>query len=249
MNQRLYRSRDDRIIAGVAGGLAQQFRIDPSLVRILWVILVIPTGGLALLLYVVMAFVVPEEPAGDTRWASWDRGSGGNGWSGDAATTPADGSAPAAGLAGIGSPAAAPDGEPGSLASAEAAPTTGADTMGISPTPLPRAVSSPAEDGPLGVPPSFAGGGAGFAAGGGPGPGTDAWDPSRAERRAARHERRDGYGALLFGLILILVGAYFLVRAYVPAFDADKAWPFLLLGIGVVLLFGAIRRSNDSNGA
>ena len=50
MNDRLYRSRDDRIIAGVAGGVAERLGIDPSLVRILWVLLIIPTGFIALLL-------------------------------------------------------------------------------------------------------------------------------------------------------------------------------------------------------
>ena len=61
MNRRLFRSRDDRILAGVAGGLADLWDADPSLVRVVWVILVPLTGGFALLAYIVMAFVVPEE--------------------------------------------------------------------------------------------------------------------------------------------------------------------------------------------
>jgi phage shock protein C len=61
MNRRLFRSRDDRVLAGVAGGLAELWDVDPSLVRVVWVILVPLTGGFALLAYVVMAFVVPEE--------------------------------------------------------------------------------------------------------------------------------------------------------------------------------------------
>jgi phage shock protein C len=62
MGTRLYRSRDDRMLAGVAGGLAEMWDADPSLVRILWAILVPLTGGLALVVYIVMAIVVPEEP-------------------------------------------------------------------------------------------------------------------------------------------------------------------------------------------
>ena len=62
MGTRLYRSRDDRMLAGVAGGLAEIWDADPSLVRILWAILVPLTGGIALVVYVVMAIVVPEEP-------------------------------------------------------------------------------------------------------------------------------------------------------------------------------------------
>lgn len=61
MDDRLYRSRDDRLIAGVAGGLAERWGADPSFVRILWALLTIFTGGLALLVYVIMAVVVPED--------------------------------------------------------------------------------------------------------------------------------------------------------------------------------------------
>ncbi len=59
---RLYRSRDDRMLAGVAGGLAGYWGADPSLVRVIWALLVLFTGGLALVVYIVMALVVPEEP-------------------------------------------------------------------------------------------------------------------------------------------------------------------------------------------
>jgi len=66
MRRALFRSRDDRMIAGVAGGLAEMWDLDSSLVRIVWAILVPFTGGFALLVYIVMAIVVPEgdeEPA------------------------------------------------------------------------------------------------------------------------------------------------------------------------------------------
>jgi phage shock protein C len=64
MADRLYRSRDDRMIAGVAGGLAEMWDADPALIRILWALLVIFTGGIALLVYIVMAIVVPEADDG-----------------------------------------------------------------------------------------------------------------------------------------------------------------------------------------
>ena len=60
MADRLFRSRNDRMIAGVAGGLAEMWGADPALVRIVWALLVIFTGGVALLVYIVMAIVVPE---------------------------------------------------------------------------------------------------------------------------------------------------------------------------------------------
>jgi len=62
MTRRLYRSRKDRVLAGVASGVADWLRADPALVRVAWVILAFVTSGLAVLVYVVMAFVVSEEP-------------------------------------------------------------------------------------------------------------------------------------------------------------------------------------------
>jgi phage shock protein PspC (stress-responsive transcriptional regulator) len=64
MNRRLYRSRTDTVIAGVAAGLANYLNADPALVRIAWAILVPLTGGAALLAYIVAWIVVPEEPRG-----------------------------------------------------------------------------------------------------------------------------------------------------------------------------------------
>lgn len=62
MAERLYRSREDRMLAGVAAGVAEALDADPSIVRVTWAVLVVLTGGLALLVYIVMAIVVPEGP-------------------------------------------------------------------------------------------------------------------------------------------------------------------------------------------
>jgi len=59
--KRLYRSKKDRMIAGVCGGLASYIGIDPTLVRLLFVLGMFAVGG-TLLAYVVMMVVVPEEP-------------------------------------------------------------------------------------------------------------------------------------------------------------------------------------------
>ena len=59
--RRLYRSRRDRQLAGVAGGMAEYLEIDPTVVRILWILSVF-LGGFTILLYIIMAFVVPLEP-------------------------------------------------------------------------------------------------------------------------------------------------------------------------------------------
>ena len=61
MNRRLYRCHHDKRIAGVASGLAEYFDLDPTIVRILWVISFF-FGGMGLVLYVAMAIIVPAEP-------------------------------------------------------------------------------------------------------------------------------------------------------------------------------------------
>lgn len=62
--KRLYRSKRDTKIAGVCAGLADYLGIDPTLVRVLFVILSL-AGGPGVLLYVILWMVVPEEPFGD----------------------------------------------------------------------------------------------------------------------------------------------------------------------------------------
>jgi phage shock protein C len=62
--ERLYRSSSDRVIAGVAGGLAVYFNLDPSLIRIAWVLLALFSGGFFILVYIVMMIVVPLPPVG-----------------------------------------------------------------------------------------------------------------------------------------------------------------------------------------
>ena len=59
--KRLYRSTKERMIAGVCGGLAEYFNIDPTLVRLLFVFAAL-AGGPGLLAYLIMMIVVPEAP-------------------------------------------------------------------------------------------------------------------------------------------------------------------------------------------
>jgi phage shock protein C len=65
MNQRLYRSRTDRMIGGVCGGLASFFNIDPTIVRLIFVLLLL-TGSAGFWIYVILLVVVPEEPQGSS---------------------------------------------------------------------------------------------------------------------------------------------------------------------------------------
>lgn len=58
MKKTLYKSRKDRFLFGVCGGLAEYFEVDPTLVRIFTALLC--TTGTGLLLYIVAAIVMPE---------------------------------------------------------------------------------------------------------------------------------------------------------------------------------------------
>ncbi len=61
MGERLYRSRKERILGGVCGGIAEYFGIDPAIVRIIAVLLVLVGGG-AILAYIVAWIIIPGEP-------------------------------------------------------------------------------------------------------------------------------------------------------------------------------------------
>ena len=66
--KQLRRTTDDKIIAGVCGGLGRYFGVDPVLMRVIFAVTVVLTGGLALIAYPVLWFLMPEDrqmaPAG-----------------------------------------------------------------------------------------------------------------------------------------------------------------------------------------
>ena len=62
LSHRIYRSSSERMLAGVAGGLANYFDIDPTIIRLSWALALLATGPIALLLYIICALVIPREP-------------------------------------------------------------------------------------------------------------------------------------------------------------------------------------------
>lgn len=66
MNRRLNRSSKDKILFGVAGGLAQYFNLDPVLMRLIIVLIIFATGGTAILFYLVLAILMPKEETSAT---------------------------------------------------------------------------------------------------------------------------------------------------------------------------------------
>jgi phage shock protein C len=173
--RRLFRSRIERVLGGVAGGVAEYLDLDPALVRVAWAILILATGGAFLVLYVIMWIVVPEAPPGTEPGRPWAPGGA------PASATDAPGGTEAAGA----KEAAAPSADPGA-----AQP------------------SSIAQD----------------------------WRARRGERHGG-----SGGGALVFGSLLILVGAWLLARNYFPLLDVDRIWPIAVILLGVLLLVGALR--------
>jgi len=65
MARKFYRSRTDRKIWGVCGGLAKYFDMDPTIVRVIFVASLL-CGSLGLWVYIIMAIIVPQESEGDT---------------------------------------------------------------------------------------------------------------------------------------------------------------------------------------
>ena len=199
MAERLYRSRDDRMLAGVAAGVAEALDADPSIIRIAWALLTIFTGGIALVVYIVMAIVVPEDPGEYGNRGPWGPAAG------PPATPP-----PATPLPGA-APGAAPVATPGAM---------------------PESTLSPGATMPSAAPPTY-------------------WADDREARRAARRARRatgqPGRGGLVAGAILIVIGAFFLVREFVPWFDWNLWWPIGLIGLGVLLLVVALTPGRSSD--
>ena len=59
MNKRLYKSRTDKKACGVCGGIAEYFAIDPTLVRLAWVLFTC-LGGSGIFAYIIAAIVIPD---------------------------------------------------------------------------------------------------------------------------------------------------------------------------------------------
>ena len=64
--RKLYRSRKERMLAGVCGGIGEYFGIDPTLVRLIWVVAGLFGGPVALVGYLIFMIVVPDAPLEST---------------------------------------------------------------------------------------------------------------------------------------------------------------------------------------
>lgn len=63
MKKRLYKSDDDKVMAGVIGGIGEYFDLDPTILRLLYILIAVLTGLVpAVLGYIIAALVVPHKP-------------------------------------------------------------------------------------------------------------------------------------------------------------------------------------------
>ncbi len=60
--KRLYKSKTNKVLGGVCGGIGEYFGVDPTWVRLAWVLFSF-MGGSGLLAYIIAALIVPDEPA------------------------------------------------------------------------------------------------------------------------------------------------------------------------------------------
>lgn len=133
------------MLFGVAGGMADWLNIDPSIVRLVWVLLLL--GGVGFILYIVAAIIVPEAPI---------------------------------------------------------------EAMGTGTT------------GEIG-----------------------ASDRARWEARRATQRQGSGNAGVIFGVVLVVAGAWILLSRYLPALDTAWVLPGALIVIGAALMLGALGRSRN----
>jgi hypothetical protein len=72
-------------------------------------------------------------------------------------------------------------------------------------------------------------------------------EPAGAEHAPPRPVTGTSF-AVPVGAALVVLGAYLLLRQYIPQLDFDRIWPVLLIGLGVLLLIVAMRRRSDDPG-
>lgn len=150
MNQKLYRSRTQKVLGGVCGGLGEYLNLDPVLIRVVFVVLAF-FHGFGLILYVIMLVIVPQKPIV---------------WQMPGETSPIDTSTNAS--------------------TNEAQQSTVFETLQVKK------------------------------------------EPSK--------------GKVIAGIVLIVLGIIFLFENIWPIFDFENFFPLILVGIGIVILWNALRK-------
>ncbi|HDR74047.1 MAG TPA: PspC domain-containing protein [Methanoculleus sp.] len=70
--KRLVRSKTDRMLAGICGGIGEYFDVDPNIVRVIWVVITVISGfGPGILIYILVWLIVPENESEETIEATY----------------------------------------------------------------------------------------------------------------------------------------------------------------------------------
>lgn len=59
--KKLYRSRKDKMVAGICGGIGEIYSLDPTMVRLVYALITIFSAGTAILVYILGWIIIPEE--------------------------------------------------------------------------------------------------------------------------------------------------------------------------------------------
>ena len=62
MEKKLYKSKTDKKVDGVCGGIAKYLNVDPTMVRVVWACVTLFSAGLGILAYLACAVIIPVEP-------------------------------------------------------------------------------------------------------------------------------------------------------------------------------------------
>ncbi len=212
MDNRLTRSHSDRMLTGVAGGMAEYFDLDPVIIRLLWVLGAVFTGGLLLVAYFVMAIIMPSPPDDEDEYEDEEDEELDEEDEAESADDEPDAEKSSDDQ---GEEAADDEAEPkaeGSAATAAAASTSAAASAPLAQAPRERRREARRER-------------------------RRSRRRSRHRRAAAR---RRGQGAFVIGSILIVIGALALVDQF-SLFSFWQFWPLILIGIGGALILGRMR--------
>jgi phage shock protein C len=233
VNDRIYRAREDRMFLGVLGGFSLHFGIDPSIVRIAYAIVTVLTGIVPLvILYFVMAIVIPEAPPGYEAAARAAAAAGAPppSWRTPAPPPPAWPAPPPAAWPAAGSSEPPAGSEPTSGTTTDTARDASAGGIGFAALPpATAAFAAPADASAPGPSPAW---GAGWDASGRP-----------ASGETDQHARDARTGAVVGGLVLVGLGLAFLLAQVAPQLDWGIVGPVLLIALGVILVLASFRRT------
>ena len=74
--KRLYRSKKEQMLGGICGGLAEYLDVDPSIIRLVFVVLIVLSWGLFLLVYIAAWIIIPASPEESTSQTTSTEGEG-----------------------------------------------------------------------------------------------------------------------------------------------------------------------------